>query len=764
MLRQRHREASREVPPGPSMPEIELGGCTPAPLMSYLKALGVLRLVAEQEDPAARGWWLEDVFWLRSKLDFDALLEFLLERYRPTPIVAPWAGGSGFFSKDNKKAVEALSTGGSPRTKEYVHSIQLVRSAIEEEGITGKPKDEEKSRLIRMFRNRLPDAAVTWMDATMVLAQDGQTFAPLLGTGGNDGRLDFTQNFMQRIVKLGIHEGRPAGAESRSWLANALYATPTRLTTASVGQFAPGRAGGANSTQGLEGGSIDNPWDFVLMLEGAIMLAGAAVHRLGATGNDQASFPFTVRAVEAGFDSSGSTDEAGSRGELWLPTWRRPSTALEIARLFGESRVDVSGRPASDGIDFAQAVASLGIDRGLTDFTRFAFLRRSGKAFLATPIGRFSVTDRREMPLLAEIDTWLRKFRRACRAKGSPASFVRALHEIDSSIMDLCRLEGSSSFENILFALGKAERGLANAERFIAAQKIPPIKGLSSAWRAATNDGTAEFQLALALASIRDAEKRIGPLRINLEPIDGQKRVPAWAERGGSAVWNTADLPTNLLNVLQRRVLDGQRANCPHLPLWSSHAASLDTIAAFIAGDLDDQRIEEALWGLVLVDPTGPAGEEAGRLVRPRDPPVLPRDYALLKLLFLPSPVTAERHGDSVRWRYARGKEGGVTILPEPTALSLLRAGRVGEACSIAAGRLRFSGLPPMPRRFSGGVGRDTEWSEQAINHRRGQRLAAALLIPISDGALDHLVHLVCGDLSPESSSLSTLIEGGTTA
>lgn len=764
MLRQFHHVAPRKIPQRPFMPEVELGGCTPAPLMSYLKALGILRLVGEQKDPVARGWWREDVFWLRSKLDSGALIEFLLEEYRPTPIVAPWAGGSGFFGRDNKEAVEALSKSESPRTKEYAQTIRLVWRVIKEEGILGKPKDEEKSRLIRIFRNRLPDSVVPWIDAAMVLAQDGQTFAPLLGTGGNDGRLDFTQNFMQRIVKLGLHAGPPVGDESRSWLANALYAKSTRLTTASVGQFSPGRVGGANATQGMERGSIDNPWDFVLMLEGAIMLAGAAVRRLGATENSRASFPFTVRAVAAGFDSSGSSDEAGSRGELWLPTWRRPSTALEIARLFGESRVEVSGRPARDGTDFARAVAGLGIDRGLTDFTRFAFLKRSGKAFLATPIGRFSVTDGRETTLLGDIDNWLRKFRRACGAKNSPVSFVRLLHQVDSGIMDLCRSEGSSSLAGILFALGKVERGLATAERFRAAQKIPPIKGLSSGWRAATNDGSAEFQLALALASIRDTEERIGSLRVNLEPIDEKKRFPAWAESGRCAVWNATDLPTNLLNVLQRRVLDGERANCTNLPLSSSYVASLNTVAAFIAGGLDDQRIEEALWGLVLVDPSGPVGEGVARPVGPRDPPVLPRDYALLKLLFLPRPITAERRGDAVRWRYARGREAGATILPEPAALSLLRAGRVGEACSIAAGRLRFSGLPPMPGRLSGGTVRNAEWSEQVTNCRRGQRLAAALLIPISDGALDHIVHLVCGDLSPESSSLSTLFEGGTAA
>ncbi len=38
--------------------------------MAYLKALGILRLVGEQKDPNARGWWENDVFWLRSPVLF----------------------------------------------------------------------------------------------------------------------------------------------------------------------------------------------------------------------------------------------------------------------------------------------------------------------------------------------------------------------------------------------------------------------------------------------------------------------------------------------------------------------------------------------------------------------------------------------------------------------------------------------------------------------------------------------------------------------
>ncbi len=45
-----------------------LGGCAPTPLANYLKALGILRVVAEQADAEARGWWDRLVGWVAYQL------------------------------------------------------------------------------------------------------------------------------------------------------------------------------------------------------------------------------------------------------------------------------------------------------------------------------------------------------------------------------------------------------------------------------------------------------------------------------------------------------------------------------------------------------------------------------------------------------------------------------------------------------------------------------------------------------------------------
>lgn len=706
------------------MPELILHGCTPEPLMSYLKALGVLRLVAEQADPDARGAWRAGTFVLSSQLDEDALMKFFLEQYQPTPIVAPWAGGSGFFGQDNRKAVDEIATSRSPRMDSYRTLIEQVHTILQEEGQAAKPSDVAKERLLRRYRRELQDEFLPWMDCALVLQSEGQGFPPILGTGGNDGRLDFTQNFMQRLVDLGIPQAQTV-RESPGWLRHALLGEGTNnLLTVAVGQFDPGHAGGPNATQGMEGNSLVNPWDFVLMIEGVLLLAGSIARRMGARQRDKAVFPFTVRPAAVGYASSAEVETAAARGETWLPLWATLASLSELRLVFAEGRAELSGKQSRDGVDFARAIAGLGIDRGVSSFVRFGFLKRSGKAYLATPLGRFAVRGaRREVDLLSEMETWLGRFRRACREDGTPPRFSAALRRIDTAIFDFCRYGGKPRMAEVLCALGNTERQLASGEKFRKTDKrtIHPVPLLSAAWLSACDDGSVEFRLALALAAIRgDREKKVCDLRTNLEPVEHKGARWTWAETSGAIVWSGADLCRNLAAVLTRRVMDAGRAGLGVLPLSSRFFASLTDVATFLAGDTDDQRLEELLWGLLLIDGANEWREQREQLTKPLERPLLfPSAYALLKLVFLPH-----------RLSWPVGAEG-VSIKPEPDILGRLRAGEVKSACEIAARRLRASGYVPMPGPLSDGRRRELDLNA----HVDPTRLAAALLIPVNGTA-----------------------------
>ena len=185
------------------MNKVGFPGCTATPFGSYLKALGVLRLVSDQADSEAKGRWEGEAFTIESSLDEEGIATFFLEKYKPTPILAPWNGASGFYPKDNKDGITAIAGSSDPRFAGYRESIAICREMDEVAAGKGVDEDERRTATLRHCRNRLPDEAVEWLDAAVGIAADGsRSFAPLLGTGGNEGRLDYTNNFMSRIAAL----------------------------------------------------------------------------------------------------------------------------------------------------------------------------------------------------------------------------------------------------------------------------------------------------------------------------------------------------------------------------------------------------------------------------------------------------------------------------------------------------------------------------------------------------------------------------------
>ena len=108
-----------------------LRGCAPAPLAHYLKAIGILRLVAEQADSSARLWWQDEHACLATTLDETALLAFFSETYRPTPMIAPWNAGSGFYEGevDEEDEVDSADeeTEGAPSNALDADGFQIMR-------------------------------------------------------------------------------------------------------------------------------------------------------------------------------------------------------------------------------------------------------------------------------------------------------------------------------------------------------------------------------------------------------------------------------------------------------------------------------------------------------------------------------------------------------------------------------------------------------------------------------------------------------------
>lgn len=696
-----------------SLHVVALRGCAPTPLAHYLKALGLFRLVADQRDPGARAFWKDDVFHLASSLDAGALLDFVCDTFEPTPMVSPWNGGSGFYPKDNKSALDALVSAGAPRFARYAAAITKARALVgsREE----RPADDEKVAMLAECQRTWSEQA--WLGATFSLKGDGTPRYPaLLGTGGNDGHLDFTNNVMQRLVELVDLASGCARPEARELASNALFASNAKgLSSAAIGQFHPGAAGGANASAGFKADSLLNAWDFVLALEGALVLRVAALRRLDGAELPLAAAPFAVHGLAAGYGTATGADDEG-RGELWLPLWNAATRYSELGRVFAEARFANGSERARGALDAGRAVATLGVSRGIASFERYGFMVRNGLANLAVPVGRIE-TQRTPNPgvrLLDELDGWMAALRRAARDDTAPPAFERATRRISALMFDIAIRggESTSSFGLLLEELGATEELVVRSSKFSAKQRLRPLPLLSEAWASAANDGSAEFRLAAALASAGSAPRsrageELGPVRAHCLPLDATKRFKAFAGSDESlrddprVVWNGSDLVSNLCAVVLRRAMESGRAGIDGLAMSGIRAATFDDINAFLTGSLDERRLARLARGLMAVEHTPRDAYD------PSHPTPL---YALFRTANLDDGATT-----------ARAIPVGMSARCDTQTLRLLAAGRLSEAAECATGRLVAAGLRPKLRRAAGDA-------------RFARRLLASLAFPI-DGA-----------------------------
>ncbi len=711
------------------MNEIVLEGCTATPLAGSLKALGVLRLLSGKY-PETRGAWRGDRFVLTTSLDREGIAQFFLNNYTPTPIMAPWNGGSGFYEKDNKDALLRIVRSEDPRLRDYQTSLAIAESALAGYDRSASPKDDDKARLLTAIRSQLPDTALGWFDASVLLAGELPQYPPLLGTGGNDGRLDFTNNFMQRVLDV-LPMGEDAVAQTTlGWLQTALFAkTAPGLAKSSIGQFSPGQAGGPNAGTGFDADATINPWDFVLMIEGALLFAAAAVRRNADDPFGVLSYPFTVRAVGAGSGSLGEGDVGSARGELWMPLWTQPATHAEVQALMSEGRVALGRKPARDALDFVRAVQRLGAYRGVRSFQRYGLLMRSGKAYLATPLARVEVSEVPTSSWLDELDAngWLERFRRFANDANTAGRFKTLRKRLEDRLFVLAgKIPSKQEAQALLTLLGEVQSALAVSSK--ARESMRPLPRLSERWVIAADDDTPAFRIAKALAGLRGVGEQQLPLRAQLFPV--HRRFDQWLTPDAGEKYRICDGTQGLLidtlpKFLQRRLWLAERLAMDDKPLDSPAGATLDDIAAFLRDDSMDARINDLLFGLALCDIPQDIDRSAGD-------GAVPAAFALMRLA-----LTSERTLRSLE-ALTEGQR-----LPVPTGmLAQLAAGNHGNrAVASAWRRLRASGLSPL---FTPGA-------LPTLAGIHPKRAAAALPIPLRFGATAALLRAVLKQPETES-------------
>lgn len=813
-----------------------LDGCTPTPLAGYLKALGMLRLLAsapnniegQAADPAARGWWDNERFHLRTKLDRDALLRFFLEDYAPSPIISPWNKGSGFYYQEGKTSekdpttgkkiktgvfdvetsatrnIDAIVKSNSPRFRGLQSGIEAARKILKEELGTGEaPEGHAKAAFMDRYRSIASEQAAAWIDAALVTTGDKFDAAALLGSGGNDGNLDYSTAFHSAVLDILIPDETQTSSAilSAAIFDEIIVGTPT----GAISQFVPGGIAAANSGNGFSGESGSDPWSIILMLEGTLAFAGAAT-TLGDVRRVRGSFPFTVSQSAGGSGAIGNDDGETTRAyELWLPLWHRPATFKELRTLLGEGRAHLGRERVRDGLTFARAVATLGTSRGVQEFQRLAFEARYGNMFITVPAGRFRVPEhRRKKDPIADLDQrdWLRKLRAASRGN-APARARTAIRQLDDALFAIAHEDlpvasvqkfGSPALRKALIGVGTVAAWLATskeAREKDGRENILPPPRLGKEWVLNADDKSAEFRVAAALASLgwpdhhlpeeRDPKSespeseftsdddddtaeerratspadetsalpvhalRSAPMAAHFAPINeasATRPVRHWLGKDSpSVVWGAGGLVKNMIAVLERRLIEQSTRGLEDKALSGASPARLEDVAAFLQGPpfFDDARCAALLAGLIWAQPMWLASDKGETAQEPS-----------IDATSVPFAYAAIKPLFTASDRLREPKDGSLEMLPESR-----RKMREEQQFLSASARLP---IPPgliarLRRKDVGGA------IESAVHRMRASglaspfaeatnlgasldtdRLAAALLIPINDYALTQLM------------------------
>lgn len=650
-----------------------LDGCAPTPLAYYLKALGVLRLVSEQADPEARGWWEGEQFLLATQLDEEELLGFFLERYKPTPLVAPWNGGTGFYPKDKKsgKAVRTILSTKSLRFLAYRLALQEAISIVN--GRKEAPDKKEKEAFVAECRRTWRGGHELGLLASIVVGDGGKLSYPsLFGTGLNDGRLDFSSNFMERLIYLFPDDGM-AGSTAKPLLTEALLASPTpgMQPKAAIGQFLPGNAGGANLSASTDGAPLSNPWNFVLMLEGSLLFTAHATRRFSSITTSRAAAPFAINGQGAGYASAADSDES-ARGEQWMPLWSQPTTLPELHRLLAEGRAQIGARPVCEPLDMARAVANLGTARGIVAFQRYGYIERNGQSNLAVPLGRFRVPDyvSPRLTCLEDLDAWLVRLRRTSRDKGAANRLKMAERRLSDSLFAIAQHPNESSrWQAVVLALADVETVLLTSSK----ARCGPIPPLRPEWVSTADDGSSEWRLAVALAlqsgNLRREDKTpVDPVRRHWVPTKNQETAAVMQGRRGV---------DDAIALVERRLIEAAQNGLRRLPLVAAckAAASLTDLASLLSGEVDIDRTLDFSRVLMAVK-----GREWARRPQPMQPPAIIRwpdeAWMAIRLATLP-------------WPLSDGRAIGV----DPAIVRRLDSGDAGTAVELAMRRLRAAGI-----------------------------------------------------------------------
>ena len=729
----------------------ELDGCAPTPLAHYLKALGILRLVAEQADEHARGWWEGNHFRLATGLTEEELEGFFLQEYRPTPMFNPWGARSGYFDGGSessaRKFLKTIEDSKQSRLEPFRKTIGTIRAVISGTTTGHKPSNKERDKFVLALRFDARNMASLWLDTVIAVIGSGDDVSlaqpPIFGTGGSEGSGGYPSAYMSAVVEAVIESKWNHALHIALFGGSALKCDWEQ----SMGQFAPS--------------GVSTPWDMLLAFEGACVLRSSVSGRTSTSSRRWMASPFHVAPRSAGYASGSRLDEKyldkgreyPGRGEQWFPMWGRPSRCSEIQQIFLHGRAATKLGRATDGWAMARAVAGLGVSRGIPEFIRYGYQQRNNQAtHFAVPLGRFHVPDRTPVAssCLDDLDRWLSSLHHKAhpaddrRAKLSPVRLTSAYRRLKESLFSVVQGQITArQWQDVLLRLGDVEAVMRRGTGF-GAQPVPRLR---PEWVAASYDGTPEFRLALSFA-LQSCVCRVGGRRVEdqirrhwlpLErkrpelPSDPERR-PRFATTGAGSKTRLEVSPEVVMDgrrglddaiaLVERRLVEASQREGRHLPLRAApHAAAgAADLASLLSGGVDLDRTLSLARALMALDRRA----RAKRYVPTESPhaPDWPDDaWLAIRLCALPWPL-----------RTRSGFE--LDVGTDPAIVRRLAAGDAASAVDLALRRLGAAGVCCTVRVATASPATARLW-------------AAALAFPITKRTAERFLYRLDPNLDP---------------
>jgi len=572
----------------------------PTTAIGWLKAIGLLRL------SGATGYWENACFYLEID-SVDELVEDILANYQPKPFASPWNGSSVFDKKHRTKKIQPILESKSDRYSSLRDGYQKVKTALQEVDDSGASADK-KLKMIPRLKNVRSESFQQWRKAVGLLNSKNEFKCnEILGSGGIIGNKDLCTDYLSVCLSLwDLETGAPtkntadyiyasiAGGSVKKTLEKTALLAHTHPAGDHFGDLAP-NASDRILEDYLDNGTsaqYANPFDLILYLEGAATFAGTdkPLNEIQGEGDEERTITLYPLLLEVNSGSADTSDRTGRAYEVWFPLWNEPLDWEGFQDLVFEYLSFRLKHQIVDTLDMLDAIAQASTAQSLSRFSRFGLWTRKGTKSkylvhigLATP-GKSDIG--------AELRAWQLRARPSDQQSHAQYNLLTAIHKA------LYRLQqGNAEAITVIRLLGQLE--LLHSKTH---PSIPPVPQLKDSWVEAVYEELPiyEVQLAAALASTSLAHEESGhsqDLRRSLSSArySPNKNTWFWSDDHTHKL-KTSSLEAFCVSLLKLWQETPERHPAHGWQFW----ASSDAIAAFIAGQTNDQLILELAIGFAL--------------------------------------------------------------------------------------------------------------------------------------------------------------------